>query len=253
MTSSPPVKFDRLTAFLKSFELRTTVLPASETRPANLYIEMDEDADTARRVVFHPRETLRQSRYDTIAALVDFGGAANPLISSLPEELVFELEHDPALSGIASLFLAEARERRCGGNTVMDRLCEVIVVMAMRRAIDAGAVGRGLLAGLAHPSLHRAMSALHAEPAKPWRIEELASVAGMSRSHFMAQFSAIVGATPSNYLNAWRLTLGHRQMALGRSVKQAAQCVGFGSASAFSRAFSRAYGYSPVEVSAKTG
>jgi AraC-like DNA-binding protein len=64
----------------------------------------------------------------------------------------------------------------------------------------------------------------------------------------MAQFAAVVGETQGAYLTSWRLSLGRRELRAGRSVKSVALRVGFGSAAAFSRAFSRKYGHPPSIV-----
>jgi AraC-like DNA-binding protein len=62
---------------------------------------------------------------------------------------------------------------------------------------------------------------------------------------FNAVTLTVVGETPGAYLTSWRLALGRRELRAGRSVKAVAARVGFGSAAAFSRAFSRKYGHPP--------
>ncbi|WP_429409425.1 AraC family transcriptional regulator [Paraburkholderia sp. WSM4174] len=54
---------------------------------------------------------------------------------------------------------------------------------------------------------------MHDAPDRSWRVEDLASVAGMLRSQFMASFRQTVGTTPSAYLTAWRLMLARRALA----------------------------------------
>ena len=103
----------------------------------------------------------------------------------------------------------------------------------------------GLLAGLAHPKLHRSLIAIHDDPARKWQIPDLAAIAEMSRAQFIEVFRKTVGASPGAYLTNWRLALGAAKLRSGRSVKSVAAMVGFGSAEAFSRAFMRKFGYSP--------
>lgn len=62
----------------------------------------------------------------------------------------------------------------------------------------------------------------------------------------MASFRETVGTTPSAYLTGWRLMLARRALANGDKVKAVAQRVGFGSESAFSRAYLRAFGHAPI-------
>ena len=242
-------KHDRLTAFVQAFNLKATVLRESTDEvQANLFVTVRSLDEGATQIVFYvlggppPEGTFAL----VVAAKVDFGGPGNPLVGTLPEKLVYSLHETPALQGIADLFVAEVQNSRCGGYTVQNRLCEVIVVLSIRRAIDAGTINVGLLAGLAHPTLHRSLVAMHDEPARSWRTEELSHIAEMSRSNFIAQFHAVVGQTPGAYLTSWRLALGRSELLAGKSVKSVAGRVGFGSAAAFSRAYSRKYGHAPV-------
>lgn len=247
-TPDLPEKHDRLTAFLKAFGLRATILFGSAAQStANLFVAVPSLDQGAAQIVYYCQGGLPPAGvFDLIvAARIDFGGLANPLVGALPAKLVFQLAETPILKGIADQIVAETRTRHCGGATVQTRLCEVIVVLAIRRAIDAGTVNAGLLAGLAHPVLHPSLVALHDAPDRQWRIEELAHLVGLSRSSFMAQFAAVVGETPGAYLTSWRLSLGRSELTAGRSVKAVAARVGFGSAAAFSRAFSRKYGHPP--------
>jgi AraC-like DNA-binding protein len=246
-----PRKHDRLTAFLEAFGLRAGGGRADcESPAARLYVLADDDGHAPARIVFRARGGLPVQGCQGLLAEagIDFGGIDNPLVGALPEELVFRLEGEPQLRGLSDLFVAEVENSRCGGRTIKDRLCEVIVVLAIRRAIAIGTVDAGLLAGLAHPKLHASLVAMHDDPARHWRIAALADIAGMSRSHFVAEFSKTVGEAPASYLTSWRLALGRAEMAAGHSVKTVAARVGFGSPAAFSRAFSRKYGHPPARM-----
>lgn len=239
---------DRLTAFIKTFQLRAGGWPMDGGEAASLFVLADA-AGEAGHVVFRCRGGAPSMRSVVLASAgIDFGGASNPLTGALPEELTIALEDAPQLQALATLLAAEHAVARCGGSTVRDRLCEVIVVLAIRRAIAIGTVNAGLLAGLAHAQLCPCLIAMHDEPAREWRVEALAQMAGLSRSGFTTLFAQVVGATPSAYLTRWRLALGHYRLRSGASVKRAAAQVGFGSQAAFSRAFSREYGYAPSAV-----
>lgn len=244
-------KRDRLAAFFEVFRLEVIpVQPGTAAEGPLLFVTAGRDGRPA-TLVFRARGRDRALREALIAARVEFENATNPLMHAMPERLAIELGALPALRDTAAAFLAEATENRCGRTAALNRLAEVMVLMILRHAIDQGATRPGLLAGLAHPALHRALVAMHEGPARDWRIEELAETAGMSRSAFMALFRQKVGTTPMAYLAAWRLALGHRNLAAGEAVKAVARRVGFGSAAAFSRAFSRRYGYPPVAVAAR--
>jgi len=248
MTQSPNLpKMDRLAAFVEVFKLRVAVLSPGEAGMPALVLAGDGAAG-AGRVLFRPGGFARLPPDARVAAAVDFDNESNPLMSAMPEEVAVALDGSPSLQATAAAFVAEASESRCGRSAAINRLGEVLVLMALRGAIDAGTQKPGLFAALAHPALHRAVVSIHDMPQRRWTVDELAERSAMSRSSFMATFRTVVGTTPMAYLSAWRLTLARRHLLAGDPVKFAARRTGFGSAEAFSRAFSRAYSHAPAAV-----
>jgi AraC-like DNA-binding protein len=80
----------------------------------------------------------------------------------------------------------------------------------------------------------------------PIRIEQLASLAGMSESTFHRHFRAVTRMTPIQYQKAVRLQ--EARLALvsgGRDVAEVAHAVGYDSASQFSREYRRLFGTPP--------
>ncbi|MGE8397454.1 MAG: helix-turn-helix transcriptional regulator [Comamonas sp.] len=59
----------------------------------------------------------------------------------------------------------------------------------------------------------------------------------MSRSVFANTFRDIVGCTPGAYLLTWRMSIAQRLLRQGHSLQQVSDAVGYGSETAFSRAF----------------
>ncbi|WMT92599.1 AraC family transcriptional regulator [Pelagibacterium sp. H642] len=244
-------KHDRLTAFLEAFRLSATHCEFAEA--ANLLIIDAIGTGKPTHLIYRARSTASLPQFSALfaAATVDFGGSANPLVSALPDELCFPLAVEPQLGGLCELMVAEVDVARCGGNTIQARLCEIVVVLAIRKAIASGTVDAGLLAGLAHPRLHLSLVAMHNHPARNWKVADLAAIAGMSRGRFITSFNQTVGQSPIAYLNSWRLVLGRAELYAGRSVKSAAARVGFGSAPAFSRAYARKFGSPPIKSKAR--
>lgn len=240
-----PQRYDRLTAFLQAFPLR--VAHCESAASANLLIIDINGTGEPSHLLYRARVSGGLPIGATLcaAARVDFGGSANPLVGALPDELCFSLAEIPPLRGLVELIVTESDVARCGGGTVQTRLSEVIVVLAIRRAIALGTVDAGLLAGLAHPKLHMSLVAMHDNPTRKWQIPDLCAIAGLSRAQFIDVFKRTVGESPGAYLTSWRLALGAAKLRSGKSVKSAAALVGFGSAEAFSRAFLRKFGYSP--------
>lgn len=243
-----PKKVDRLSAFFQVFDLSVRVSDRVSSDADASLVVLGDSEQSAQRLVLCTGSPARPSTKGNVLvrASVGFGGPLNPLIAALPKQVAADLKNLPALHAVANAFVDEALHARCGQSAVIDRLCEVMLLMILRRVVDAGAATPGLLAGLSHPALHRALVAMHDAPDRAWRVESLASVSGMSRSQFMASFRQTVGTTPSAYLTAWRLMLARRALANGEKIKAIAHRVGFGSASAFSRAYLRAFGCSPI-------
>ena len=185
---------------------------------------------------------------ELVCGSFEFGaGLRNPLAQALPQVLVIRLQDMPTLERAVSLLFTEAAEQRCGRQAVLDRLIEVVIVQLLRVLMDQQRLQVGLLAGLADPKLMKAINAMHAEPSRAWSLEELAAVAGMSRARFAARFRATVGVTPGAYLSEWRLGVAQSLLRRGKPVQVIASEVGYGSASALSRAFSAHLGLSPTD------
>ena len=243
-----PNKVDRLSAFFRAFDLSIQVSDSPvPTADASIVVLGDSQRMPQQLILYTGAPQRSAAEIDAlVGASVSFGGPLNPLVTALPESVCVDLNELPTLHAITRAFVEEALSPRCGQSAAMGRLCEVMLLMILRQVIDGGATPPGLLAGLSHPALHRALVAMHDAPDRPWRVEELACVSGMSRSQFMASFRQTIGTTPAAYLTTWRLVLGHRALVGGTKIKAVAQRVGFGSASAFSRAYVRAFGYSPI-------
>lgn len=78
------------------------------------------------------------------------------------------------------------------------------------------------------------------------RIEQLASLAGMSESSFHRHFRAVTRMTPIQYQKAVRLQLARLALVSGgRDVAEVAHAVGYDSASQFSREYRRHFGAPP--------
>jgi AraC-like DNA-binding protein len=67
----------------------------------------------------------------------------------------------------------------------------------------------------------------------------------MSRTRFADHFRTRIGQTPIDYLTVWRMTVACQLLAKGKPVKSVAREVGYQSAVAFARVFSRMTGQEP--------
>lgn len=265
---------DRLVWLLKCFELRARVFQAGplcnsssfDARDGLGYIHVlrsgtlrvETQSQPAVRInepslLFYMNPTSHRlvpqgKGVDMVCASFDFGtGLRNPLAQALPDVLVQKLGDMPTLGLSLTLLFKEASEHHCGQQAILDRLTEVIIVQLLRDLMDQNRLQIGLLAGLAEPRLAKAINAMHENPSQAWSLEDLASVAGMSRARFATNFRNTVGMTPGSYLTEWRIGVAQSLLRKGKSVQLVADTVGYGSASALSRAFAAQVGLSPTD------
>jgi AraC-like DNA-binding protein len=165
------------------------------------------------------------------------------MVSLLPA--VVHVRGVERLSVLVRLVGDESTAQRSGGDLVLTRLVEVLLIEALRSTSGDDAPP-GLLRGLSDPRLARAIRQMHAQVARPWTVAQLAKTAGLSRSAFFERFTRIVGLPPMEYLLAWRMAVARdllRRHDCG--IAEVAERVGYGSASTFSTAFSRHVGQPP--------
>lgn len=179
--------------------------------------------------------------------------AAKRLVSLLPRVLHIDAWDDDAgnwLQSTLSLIAREASAMRPGGETVMTRLADILVIQAIRAWLDgAPEANLGWLAALRDRQVGRALALMHRRPEEDWTVAELAGEAGMSRSAFSARFTELVGQPAAQYLAQWRLHLARARLLESReSVATVARRAGYQSEAAFGRAFKQFFGLPPGGV-----
>lgn len=195
-------------------------------------------------------EEVRHGRPDGPADLRMLGGYflfdgedSGLLVSLLPGQV--HVRGVERLSTLVKLLIEEATGLHAGRDLVLTRLVEILLVESLRQT-QAPDAPPGLLRGLGDARLAEAIRRMHADPARPWTMVELAKEAALSRSAFFDRFVRHVGVPPMEYLLAWRMSLAkdllRRQEA---DIAEVAERVGYGSASTFSTAFSRHVGLPP--------
>jgi len=182
--------------------------------------------------------------------------ATHRLVAGLPPVLhVARDRSDGAdlIGGTLTLMASEARALRPGGEAVLTRLADVLVVQAIREWIEHDPAARtGWLGALRDPQIGQAIARIHGEPARGWTVELLADELAMSRSSFAARFTALVGEPVMAYVTRWRM---HVALAAlrdeGPTVGELAARLGYRSEAAFARAFKRVIGQPPGAIRAQ--
>ncbi len=187
----------------------------------------------------------------TICVVVRFDHvAAQRLVALLPPVLQIDTWEDDQggwLQSTLRFISREAKELRPGGETVITRLADILVIQMIRAWIDsAPEAEQGWLAALRDEQVGRALAAIHREPEGDWTVESLAREAGMSRSAFSARFTERVGESVGRYLTQWRLQLARtRLQETSEPLASVAGRFGYQSEAAFCRAFKRTFGVPP--------
>ena len=176
--------------------------------------------------------------------------AARNLISLLPRLMHVEAADSPELDWMQStlrLMASEAKELRPGGETVITRLADVLVIQAIRSWIATDPGGQtGWLGALQDSQIGRAISLIHRDPSRAWTVASLADELAMSRSAFAARFTELVDEPAMHYVARWRMNLALNWLTEdGAGVGELASRLGYRSEAAFSRAFKRIIGVSP--------
>ncbi len=180
--------------------------------------------------------------------------AARSLVAILPRTITIEGSSDaPRTSRMQSVFglmAAEAREFRPGGEAVITRLADVLVVQAIRAWIETAPAARtGWLGALQDPQIGHALALVHRDPARAWTVATLADELAMSRSAFSARFTALAGEPVMQYVTRWRMHLAQSALETeGTTVAALADRLGYRSEAAFARAFKRVMGIPPGSV-----
>jgi AraC-like DNA-binding protein len=178
---------------------------------------------------------------------------AHRLIAALPKIVHVRASSSRNVDWLESTlrFMAsEARELRPGGEAVITRLADILVIQAIRSWIERDPAARtGWLGALQDPQIGRAIALIHREPERDWTLASLARQVAMSRSAFAARFTELVGEPAMHYVARWRMhvavdSLREDQAAVG----ELAGRFGYRSEAAFSRAFKRLIGAPPGAV-----
>ncbi|MBN6040118.1 AraC family transcriptional regulator [Amycolatopsis sp. 195334CR] len=179
--------------------------------------------------------------------------AAAKLLELLPRLIYVAAADSPQAEWLQSslrLMIAEAAQPRPGGETVITRLSDILVIQAIRSWMETDPVARtGWLGALQDRQIGRAISLIHRDAAREWTVASLADELAMSRSAFAARFTELVGEPAMHYVTRWRMNVALTTLREdGATVAELAGKLGYQSEAAFSRAFKRVVGVSPGSV-----
>lgn len=175
--------------------------------------------------------------------------ANNPLLDVLPNVLIKRQADLSASCPIANLLLliqSESLNQQPGYQAALNRLTESLFVLLVREYFDGADKQQGLAAALSDGRIKNVLDALHDRPEQRWTLDDMASVAAMSRSAFAALFKSLLNESAMEYLTRWRMQNAWLWLQEeGETVFAVAQRCGYDTEAAFAKAFKRVIGMGP--------
>jgi AraC-like DNA-binding protein len=173
--------------------------------------------------------------------------AAHQLIAQLPRIVHVKGTEIKCLEPLLRFIGSEAKTLRPGGDTVLTRLADILIIQTIRQWIEHQSTLRpGWLAGLRDVRIGKAITLIQREPGRPWTVGSLASEVAMSRSAFSDRFTQMLGEPVMHYVARWRmytaLTILQQEAA---DIGELSTRLGYTSEAAFNRTFKRVIGMTP--------
>jgi AraC family transcriptional regulator len=159
-------------------------------------------------------------------------GFQDLLIESIALALVDELRNETSCGDLLAETLADALAMRLLNNH-STWAASSLKIERWKKALDSR-------------RLSRVLDYIDSNLAREITIDQLASVASLSRFHFSRMFKRATGRSPSRYIGMQRLELAKALLVEGGAVAQVADVCRFSSESNFIRAFRRATGVTPA-------
>lgn len=135
---------------------------------------------------------------------------------------------------------SEAGRQQMGSDLIALKMSEIIFAQTLRTYLENEGHTLPVLAGFADRNIVLALTAIHKEPGHPWQLEELALIAGMSRTAFASRFSQCMTMTPMGYITHWRMQIARQHLTNSADpIIEIAEKVGYQSEAAFGRVFKK--------------
>ena len=147
---------------------------------------------------------------------------------------------------LVDLVRSELDEDRPGAALLATTLASALMTLVLRAYLEGQPASQGLFALLNGRQTARVVASLLDDVSRDWTLDELADQALTSRATLVRLFRKAVGTPPLTFLADLRLNLArHRLRATDAPLALIAEEVGYGSETAFSRAYHRRFGRPP--------
>jgi AraC family transcriptional regulator len=157
--------------------------------------------------------------------------------------------HDPLMVGIASAIVSELQTETSAGKLLAETLASSLAARLVQNHLSpspAQAFARTKQEGLDRRRLSRVLDYIEANVERDLTLNQLASIACLSRFHFARAFKAAMGRSPHRYVSAKRLERAKALLIRGdQSLADIALALKFSCQANFTRAFRQVTGQTP--------
>ena len=178
--------------------------------------------------------------------------AARRVVSLLPKMIVMQTNtpENEWLLGTIRMMMTEAESLKPGGDTIITRVSDILVVQAIRHWLNNDPLAKtGWLGALNDSQIGKSIALIHRHPTFPWSVESLAEKIGVSRSAFAKRFTELVGEPPMQYVRKWRFQVAEGWLIdTDMSLAEIAEKLDYESEASFNRAFKKFTGRTPGAV-----
>ncbi len=197
-------------------------------------------------------EVLESGWHGTgVVLLCGFVGATyqgtHGLFDYLPAAIIEHAKHGDAIFNASATLVHELADPQPGTVAMTAALMRQCLLAVLRKRAQDGVCNVPWLSALEHPKISRALRDVLLHPGRPYTLELLAGMAGMSRSAFSEHFSKTFGRTAMEFVKEVRLRRAAELLVTTkRPIKAIAVDVGYHSRSHFTRAFKETHGLNPA-------
>jgi AraC family transcriptional regulator, activator of mtrCDE len=179
-------------------------------------------------------------------------GPALDLFASLATPIVETFDVHDQLDKVMVYAMAELAAQDVGGGPMSAALLKLVLLALLRRCLVSTNAWVERFSILSDPPIARAFAEMASRPSLPHTVQSLSHAVGLSRSAFMARFSASFGESPMSLLRRVRMRHAADLLAANAlSIDQVALNAGYESRSSFTRTLRRYYGSDPSEYRAR--
>lgn len=173
-------------------------------------------------------------------------GPGLDLFASLTSPIVEAFDAYDQLDQVMSYAMIELSAHEIGRGPMASALFKLVLLTLLRRCLTSSSAWVERFSLLSDPPIARAFAEMASRPAAYFSIHDLCRSVGLSRSAFMARFTAAFGESAMSVLR--RLRMRHAASLLAAnalSIEQVALQAGYQSRSSFTRTFRQHYGTDP--------